>query len=72
MSESENKAEALRMFMERFDDVFAFRRTLTPETDRGCALMAAAYLDAELETLLRKYFVANRNVQDDIFGHSGP
>jgi len=34
--------------------------------------MAAAYLDAELEKLLRKYFVNNDAVQTEILRQSGP
>jgi hypothetical protein len=40
-----------------FDAAAEFRSTLTDETDRGCALMAAAYLDDRLAELLKAYFV---------------
>lgn len=40
--------------------ILEFRKTLTPETDRGCALMAAAFLDEKLIELLRK------NLADDV------
>ena len=39
--------------LDRVAEVFEFRRSLTPETDRGCALMAAAYLDAETRGTLK-------------------
>ena len=39
-----------------------FRPTLTPETDRGCALMAAAYLDSQLDELLRAVFIDDQKV----------
>lgn len=56
----------------RMDEVLEFRQSLNAETDRGCALMAAAYLDAELEKLLRKYFVSNDMVQTELLRQSGP
>ncbi|HKP48125.1 MAG TPA: MltR family transcriptional regulator [Pyrinomonadaceae bacterium] len=56
----------------RYDEVLDFRQSLNAETDRGCALMAAAYLDAELEKLLRKYLVDNDSVQNEILRQSGP
>lgn len=39
------------------DEVFSFRRALSEETDRGCALLASAYLDEQLEVLLRAFFI---------------
>jgi DNA-binding MltR family transcriptional regulator len=56
----------------KFDEVFEFRQSLTNETDRGCALMAASYLEAELEKLLRKFLVDNDKIKDELFGHSHP
>src|ERR1044071_2597257 len=72
MNDSNDMSDEHKYLDARFEEVFEFRRSLTGETDRGCALMAAAYLDSELEKLLRKYFVNNENVQDEIFGHSRP
>ena len=57
---------------EKIDEVMAFRETLSPESDRGCALIAAAYLDAELEKLLRHAVVENVKVADDLLGQSRP
>ena len=56
----------------RFDEVMEFRNSLNPETDRGCALMAAAFLDSELELLLRSFVVDNEKAQDEIFSQSKP
>ncbi len=53
-------------------EIFRLRRTLGRESDRGCALAAAAYLDGELEKLLRGFFVDNTNVVDELFGPAGP
>lgn len=49
-----------------------FRCALTEESDRGCALMAAAYLDAELEKTLRQNLVDNKKVQNLVFSNNGP
>jgi hypothetical protein len=47
---------------EKLKEVAKCRDTLNPETDRGCALMAAAYLDSQLELLLRKSFIPDEDV----------
>ena len=51
-----------------FDDLAAdsdsFAKALAEETDRGCALVAAAYLDGLLESYLRDYFVDNPDLRD--------
>lgn len=57
---------------DRFDDVMQFRSSLSPETDRGCALMAASFLDSELGDLLRSYVVDDRSVADEVFGQAKP
>lgn len=49
-----------------------FRRELTKESDRGCALLAAAHLDFMLETLLRKKLIGNKKHFDLLFGFTGP
>jgi DNA-binding MltR family transcriptional regulator len=54
------------------DDVCAFREALTPETDRGCALMGAAYLDVELERLLTRHFVNEPAVVKEVLGQNRP
>lgn len=59
-------------FQDRAQAVCDFRRTLTPETDRGCALMAQAYLDAQLEELLRRYFVDDAKHTREVLGQSKP
>ena len=33
----------------KFDEVIEFRNTLDEETDRGVALMAASFIESELE-----------------------
>lgn len=56
----------------RIDDVIKFRKSLTSESDRGCALMAAAFLDTELDALLRKSLVENTGVAENLLGQSRP
>ena len=58
--------------LQNYDQIVAFRRTLTPESDRGCALIAAAYVDAQLETLLRSYFVDDSKCVDELLANSKP
>ena len=53
------------------EEVIAFRKSLTPETDRGVALVCAAYLEKELETLLRSSFVDDAKVADRLFEGTG-
>jgi DNA-binding MltR family transcriptional regulator len=57
---------------EQFDTDFDFRRTLSPETDRGCALMAAAYLDERLDELLRAFFIDDKAISESILGRDKP
>jgi DNA-binding MltR family transcriptional regulator len=52
-------------------EVFEFRTTLTGETDRGCALMAAAYLDDQLERLIRRTLIDDTAAIDDLLRSSG-
>lgn len=59
------------VLMERFPDVIRFRDTLTPESDRGCALIAVAYIDTSLGTLLSKCFLKDK-VANDFLRSDGP
>ena len=54
------------------DEVLEFRSSLKTETDRGVALVCAAYLETELETLLRRSFVNAPKVVEHLFEPSGP
>jgi len=49
-----------------------FQSALRQESDRGCALVVAAFLDAELEDLLRTKLVSNVEVADNLLGQSRP
>jgi DNA-binding MltR family transcriptional regulator len=55
-----------------FQAAIDFRSTLTHESDRGCALMAAAYLDNRLVELLKSYFVDDSKVADELLSQSRP
>ncbi len=59
-------------FEQDFDAALAFRQTLSPETDRGCALMAAAYLDSRLGEWLALYFVDDPKVANKSLSQDGP
>ena len=60
-------------FMEGMISAFKeFRSSLTKETDRGCALYAAAYLDRALSDLLFLSLVENKNVEKDLFEGTAP
>ena len=61
-----------RFVSENLENVMRFRASLTSESDRGCALLAAAYLDSELEKLLDKLFVNNASVKKEMLDQSRP
>ncbi|WP_281515897.1 hypothetical protein [Vibrio parahaemolyticus] len=48
-----------------------FRRTLTKESDRAAALMAGAYLDELLKTLISEQLVDDANIQKSVIGTGG-
>jgi hypothetical protein len=52
--------------------VDAFRKALTSESDRGCALFAAAYLDVSLSDLLYVSLVENKRIENDLFKGTAP
>jgi DNA-binding MltR family transcriptional regulator len=53
-------------------EVFQFRCSLSEETDRGCALMAAAFLDFELSRLLEARLVDNSKIFKTLSSNNGP
>jgi DNA-binding MltR family transcriptional regulator len=54
------------------DKSFSFRRALTSESDRGCALFAAAYLDVNLSDLLYVTFVEDKSIEKELFDGTAP
>jgi hypothetical protein len=55
----------------KLNEIGEFRKTLDEETDRGVALMSAAFLEGELETLLREYFINDKAVVGEFFSFNG-
>src|SRR6185436_10257300 len=49
----------------------AFKASLDKETDRGCSLMAASYLDYQLENVIRAKLVNNETVVQKLFKFNG-
>jgi len=62
----------MNSILEQLDQVILFRDTLSVETDRGVALVCAAYLDEELRALLEKTFVNVPNTVGKLFEGTGP
>jgi DNA-binding MltR family transcriptional regulator len=56
---------------ERVLKVFEFRRSLSEETDRGCVLMAAAFLDDRLRVLIQSFLIQDAKVQKQVFDMNG-
>ncbi|TAF09286.1 MAG: hypothetical protein EAZ77_05390 [Nostocales cyanobacterium] len=59
-------------FGAQVEKVLQFRQALTSESDRGCALFAAAYLDVCLSDLLYVSLVENKNIDKDLFEGTAP
>ncbi|MDN7419533.1 MltR family transcriptional regulator [Burkholderia dolosa] len=57
---------------ESIADYMEFRRRLFAESDRGCALVAAAYLDDEITKLLRARMVDNKHNTDALLAQGRP
>lgn len=55
----------------QFDEVIELREALSAETDRGCALHAASYLDNELGVMLRSYFVDDAKTHTELLEGTG-
>lgn len=61
------------IFLKEKPDAFiAFRNELTQESDRGCALYAAAYLDKAISDLLSRSLVMNKEIEKDLFTGTAP
>lgn len=52
-------------------DIYQFRRSLDFETDRGCALMAVAFLDEKLKQLLKHFLVEDEASFNSLFSGVG-
>ena len=56
----------------KLDEVLKFNHEFREESDRGCALMAAAYLDEALKQMLASYMVNDKRLIKDLFNGQGP
>lgn len=73
INRTHNMAENVKSFIEsNLADVIEFRRELKNESDRGCALFAAAYLDKALSDLLYVHLVASKTIEKDLFEGTSP
>jgi DNA-binding MltR family transcriptional regulator len=62
-----------KQFLEKQHAEFlAFNHTLHRETDRGCALFAAAYLDKALSDLLYLSLVLDKKIEEELFEGTAP
>ena len=58
---------------DNFDRITDIRISLNNETDRGCALMTASFIENELENLLRKRLVGSKKFKNEnLFSLNGP
>lgn len=65
--------DAVNTFLNKqFAEFIAFRRALTGESDRGCALFAAAYLDKTLSDLLFLSLVESKKIEFELFEGNAP
>ncbi len=55
----------------QLDEVMNLKETLSTETDRGCALHAASYLDNELGVMLAAHFVDDTKTCNELFEGTG-
>src|SRR5206468_5368147 len=56
----------------KLDEVADFRFSLSNETDRGAALVCAAFLEEDLKALLERYFTDVPKVVSRLLDQSGP
>jgi len=64
--------EQIALFAASLKDFAAFRMALAKESDRGCALFAAAYLDKALADLLKSFLVKHKKLDEEMFGSQSP
>ena len=53
-------------------EVIGFRHTLISESDRGCALMSAAFMDERLTKLIKAFLIDEDNLPKGMFKFNGP
>lgn len=57
---------------EQIKAIGQFRSALSKESDRGCALFAAAYLDKALSDLLYCALASDKKIENDLFEGNAP
>lgn len=57
---------------ENLVEYLTFRNELTRESDRGSALLAASYIDALLEKVLKVKMIGNKKHLENLFDANGP
>jgi hypothetical protein len=63
-----NEIEAI----ERSHDWFGLAKESHADSDRGCTLLIAAFLEAHLEELLRSVLIQRKSAVDPLFNYPGP
>ena len=53
-------------------EIATFRVALKEESDRGCALIVASYIDVSLEALLNAAFTGSRKIKEGLLGTARP
>lgn len=59
--------EASIIELKRIEEFTNFRMSLIEESDRGCVLMAAAFIEDKITYMLKDFMVQDKNVQKNIF-----
>ena len=58
--------------IERAHDWFGLVKESQGDSDRGCALLLAAFLEVHLEELLRSMLIQRKSLVDPLFDYPGP
>lgn len=72
MEHKNSTEEQLLALIAEVDDFNQFRDALMRESDRGCALFAAAYIDKALGKLLKSHLVQGSKVDEELFTGQAP
>jgi len=72
MSSRSTEKQNLEELIGNIEPVGKFIASLYQETDRGCALIATAFLDDALSELLKKNLIKDKKVSDRLFGSNQP
>lgn len=71
LSETAQGVQYSESFRARMKEAVEFRSLLLTESDRGCALMASAYLDELLKRHLQHYLVLTSELKKTMFNFNG-